>query len=59
MSAQRDPVLVAIARLETKINALSKQVTVHEKQLKWITSLAILIVGAIGGPDAVQLVAGA
>jgi hypothetical protein len=55
MSPQNDPVLVAIAKLETKVNALIKKVEDHERRLRWVVTAAVLAVGAVGGPDAVQL----
>lgn len=55
MSPSNDPVLVAIARLETKVNTLVRKVDDHEKRLRWVASAAILVVGVVGGPDAVQL----
>lgn len=53
----RDPVLVAIARLEEKVDALVQKVNDHERRLRWIASVAVLVVGVVGGPDAVQLLA--
>lgn len=65
MTQQRDPVLVGLARLEEKVghlsrqvNDLSKQVATHDKMLRWLGSAALLVVGIIGGPDAVQTLAG-
>jgi hypothetical protein len=55
MSPQNDPVLVAIAKLEEKVDALVQQVKDHEKRLRWVVTVAVLVVGAVGGPDAVQL----
>lgn len=55
MTPQKDPVLLALARLEDKVDALTKKVADHEKRLRWIVSAALLVVGAVGGPDAVQL----
>ncbi len=59
MPGQTDPVLAAIERLEEKVDALAVRVTDHEKRLRWIVSVALLVVGAVGGPDAVQLLTGA
>jgi hypothetical protein len=56
---QKDPVLVAIARLSDKVDHLTKKVENHEKQLKWIVSAAILVIGALGGPDMVNVLGGA
>lgn len=59
MPGQTDPVLAAIERLEDKVDALAVRVTDHEKRLRWIVSVALLVVGAVGGPDAVQVLTGA
>lgn len=59
MPGQTDPVLVAIERLEDKVDALAVRVTDHEKRLRWIVSVALLVVGAVGGPDAAQFLTGA
>jgi hypothetical protein len=59
MTPQKDPVVVAIEQLGRKVDDLAARVTDHEKKLRWIVSVALLVVGAIGGPDAVQLVTGA
>jgi hypothetical protein len=58
MSLNSDPVLVAIAKLESKVDDLVQKVNDHEKRLRWVVTAAVLVVGAIGGPDAVQLVSG-
>lgn len=58
MSPNSDPVLVAIARLEEKVDALVQRVGDQEKRLRWVVGVAVLVVGAVGGPDAVQLLAG-
>lgn len=58
MTPQKDPVLVVLARLEEKVDALAKRVTDHEARLRWIVSAALVVVGAVGGPDAVQLLSG-
>lgn len=55
MSPSTDPVLVAIAKLTTKVDTLVEKVNDHERRLRWIVSAAVLVVGIIGGPDAVQL----
>lgn len=51
-------ILAALADLNGKVDALAKTVSDHQRKLKWITSAALLVIGAIGGPDAVQAVAG-
>lgn len=56
MSPQNDPILVAIARLEVKVDTLAKKVADHEGRLRWVASAAILIVGLIGGPNAAQII---
>lgn len=58
MSPTTDPVLVAIAKLEEKVDSLARQVGDHEKRLRWIASAAVLVIGVIGGPDAAQFVSG-
>ena len=55
MTPQRDPVLVALRRLEDKVDALTRRVADHESKLRWIVSAALVVIGAVGGPDAVQL----
>jgi hypothetical protein len=54
-----DPVLVVVGRLEDKVDDLRTRVAAHERQLRWIVSAAALLVGVIGGPEAVQLVTAA
>lgn len=53
-----DKILKAIAQLETKVDALAKQVSDHETKLRWVTSAALLVIGVIGGPNAVDLISG-
>jgi hypothetical protein len=52
-----DKILTAIAQLTAKVDALSKQVSDHETKLRWVTSAALLVIGIIGGPNAVELIA--
>lgn len=59
MTPQKDPVLVALARVEGKLDTLAGRVTTHENKLRWIISVALVVLGAVGGPNAVQLVSGA
>lgn len=58
MTAQRDPYLAAIERVEKKVTTLSAQVGEHDKKLRLIMYAAMLVVGAVGGPDAVQVITG-
>lgn len=55
----RDPVLAAVTRVEVQIKRIERKVDRHDKQLKWIVSAALVTIGAIGGPNAAHLVAGA
>lgn len=59
MALQTDPVLIALARLEEKVDTLTQRVADHESRLRWVVSAAVLIVGMVGGPNAVQLLTGA
>lgn len=54
-----DQILTAIAKLDAKVDALAKQVAAHETKLRWVTSAALLVIGVIGGPNAVSLITGA
>jgi hypothetical protein len=58
MTPQRDPVLAAVERVERQVKDLRGQVLDHEKKLRWIMYVAVMVVGAVGGPDAVQVVTG-
>lgn len=56
MSPQlNDPVLVAIARLEEKMSAIQSTQSTHAK---WIMSVTLVVVGLIGGPEAVNALSG-
>ena len=55
---ETDKILKAIGALESKVDSLSKQVTAHDAKLRWITSVALLVIGVVGGPNALQLVPG-
>ena len=55
---ETDKILKAIGALESKVDSLSKQVTAHDSKLRWITSVALLVIGVVGGPNALQLVTG-
>ncbi|WP_298561397.1 hypothetical protein [Streptomyces luteogriseus] len=48
-----DPYLVALARLEEKVSSIAQTQSSHAK---WIMSITLLVVGIIGGPEAVQAV---
>lgn len=50
-----DRILRTVARIERKVDDVHAKVDVHEKKLRWITSVAILVVGAVGGPNAVHM----
>lgn len=58
MSATQDPILRAVTRVENKITRIEKKVDAHDKQLKWIVSVALVVIGAVGGPNAAQVIAG-
>lgn len=58
MTQETDPVLVALARLQDKVDAIAATQASHAKAIKWITTAALLMVGAIGGPDAVAALTG-
>lgn len=58
MSATQDPILRAITRVERNITRIEKKVDAHDKQLKWIVSVALVVIGAVGGPNAAQIIAG-
>lgn len=48
-------ILRTVARIEEKVDGVAVKVADHEKKLRWITSVAILVVGAVGGPNAVHM----
>ena len=41
---ETDKILKAIGALESKVDSLSKQVTAHDAKLRWITSVALLVI---------------
>jgi hypothetical protein len=51
-----DPYMAALARLQEKVDAIAATQQSHAKAIKWITSVALLIVGAVAGPDAVTAI---
>jgi hypothetical protein len=53
-----DQILTALAKLDSKVDALSQKVSDHETKLRWVTSAALLVIGVIGGPNAVSLITG-
>lgn len=54
-----DEILTAITQLTAKVDNLAQQVAAHDAKLKWITSIAIFVIGVVGGPNAVQLLTSA
>lgn len=52
-----DKILTAIASLTKKVDDLADQVTAHERKLRWITTAAVFVVGAVGGPNAAKYLA--
>lgn len=53
-----DAVLKALTELKTKVDDLSAKVSTLERKWQLVTSAAMLLIGAIGGPQAVSLVNG-
>lgn len=51
-----DQILTAVNELKKKVDDLSTKVLALETRWRWISSAALLLVGAVGGPNAVQLV---
>lgn len=54
MAKTEDPYLAALARVEEKVNAIAATQASHARSIKWITSAALLVIGAVAGPDAVM-----
>lgn len=52
-----DKILSAIATLSGKVDDLTDKVRAHEKKLSWITSVALVVIGLVGGPNAARLIA--
>lgn len=48
--------MAAIVGLQTKVDNLTERVAALEKRTQWVTSAALLVIGVIGGPNAVQLI---
>lgn len=53
-----DPVLVAIARLEERVISMQATQQQHALKLRWVTAAAAIVVGLVGGPDAVAALSG-
>lgn len=53
-----DALLQALTDLQRKVDDLAAKVSALERKWQWITSAALLLVGAVGGPNAVSLVTG-
>jgi hypothetical protein len=53
-----DKVLRSLADLKKKVDDLSAKVGSLEKKWQIVTSAALLLVGALGGPNAVSLITG-
>lgn len=53
-----DPYMAALTRLQDKVDAIAVTQAAHARSIKWITTAALLVVGAIGGPDAVAAITG-
>jgi hypothetical protein len=55
MSPQQDPVLTSLTEVKTKVDSLAAQIVSLEKRLHIVYTVVVLVVGVIGGPNAVQL----
>jgi hypothetical protein len=53
-----DPYMAALNTLQRKVDAIALTQESHARSIKWITSAALLIVGAVAGPDAVTAITG-
>ncbi len=51
-----DKILLALGELRREVAALTRQVAEHDRKLRWVTSAALLVIGIIGGPNAVDLI---
>jgi hypothetical protein len=51
-------ILNAVNELKRKVDDLSAKVVALEKRWQYVTSVALLLVGAVGGPNAVNLITG-
>jgi hypothetical protein len=58
MSPQQDPVLTSLTEVKTKVDSLAQQIVSLEKRLHIVYTVVVLVVGVIGGPNAVQLLSG-
>lgn len=52
-------ILNAVNELKKKVDHLSAKVSALEKKWQIVTSVALVLVGAVGGPNAVSLITGA
>lgn len=53
-----DQIAKSLEDLTKKVDDVQTKVNALEKKWQWITSAAFLLVGAIGGPNAVSLITG-
>ena len=58
VSPQQDPILTSLTEVKTKVDALGAQLVSLEKRLHIVYTVVVLVVGVIGGPNAVQLLSG-
>ncbi|MFJ6530880.1 hypothetical protein ACIQMZ_37240 [Streptomyces longwoodensis] len=58
MESSGDKILSAVVDLHRKLDAMGQRVSLLEKRWQWITSAAVVVLGLIGGPNAVNLIAG-
>lgn len=49
-----DPYMAALIRLQEKVDAIASTQASHARAIKWITSAALVVIGAVAGPDAVM-----
>lgn len=51
-----DPYMAALERLQEKVDTIAATQQSHARAIKWITSAALLVIGAVAGPDAVTAI---